>query len=271
MKNKSDTFRNYKKYEAWVKLQRGANIHIFGCDRGGKFMLKAFTEHLQNTGTVRHLTVHDSPASNGAAERANRTHMDGARAMMDAAGLPKNLWAEVVRHHVWIRNRVPTRALPEMKTPHEIGTGEKPDLSAVRPWGCKAWVKRVGVGKLEPRAEECRFVGIDDEAKGYRIYWPGKNRVSVERNVYFNESEALEPEEAPVEGENDGLTNSNHPFNSNTSRNNPESLQPVDNAPNMSNETHKPENIENTPEIRPEMNQTLPETPIPLAPHQRPK
>jgi hypothetical protein len=158
-----------------------------------------------------------------------------------------------------------------MKTPHEIGTGEKPDLSAVRPWGCKAWVKRVGVGKLEPRAEECRFVGIDDEAKGYRIYWPGKNRVSVKRNVYFNESEALEPEEAPVEGENDGLTNSNHPFNSNTSRNNPESLQPVDNAPNMSNETHKPENIENTPEICPEMNQTLPETPIPLAPHQRPK
>jgi hypothetical protein len=129
-------------------------------------------------------------------------------------------------------------------------------------------VKRLDVGKLEPRAEECHFMGIDDKSKEYRIYWPGKNRVSVERDVYFNESKALEPEEAPVEGENDALTNSKHPHTSNTSRNNPESLQPVNNAPNMSNETHKSKNVENMPEIRPEMHQTPPETPIP-APHQR--
>jgi hypothetical protein len=34
-------------------------------------MSNEFTEHLANTGTVRHLTVHDSPSSNGATERAN--------------------------------------------------------------------------------------------------------------------------------------------------------------------------------------------------------
>ena len=161
MRNKSETFHNYRKYKAWVKVQRGAPIRIFGCDRGGEFMSKAFTEHLENAGTVRHLTVHDSPSSNGAAERANQTHMEGAQAMMDAAGLPKNLWMEAVQHHVWIRNRVPTHTLPEMKMPHEIGTGQKPDLSAIRPWGCKAWVKRLDVRKLEPRAEECHFVGVD--------------------------------------------------------------------------------------------------------------
>jgi hypothetical protein len=175
LRQKSEAFAYYKKYEAWVKVQRGGQIRIFGCDRGGKFMSNEFSEHLENARMVRHLTVYDSPASNGAVERANRTHMEGARAMMEAAGLPKNLWTEAVHHHVWIRNRVPTCALPEMKTPHEIGSGEKPDLSVVRPWGCKAWVRRLGIGKLEPRAEECRFVGIDSESKGYRIYWPGKN------------------------------------------------------------------------------------------------
>ena len=142
---------------------------------------------------------------------------------MDAAGLPKNLWAEAVRHHVWIRNQVPTRTLPEMKMLHEIGTGQKPDLSKIHPWGCKAWVKRLDVGKLKPRAEECCFVGINEESKGYRIYWLGKNRVSVERDVYFNENEALQPEEAPVEWENDYLlTNPKHPHTPNTSRNTPE-------------------------------------------------
>jgi hypothetical protein len=134
-----------------------------------------------------------------------------------------------------------------MKTPHEIGSGEKPDLSAVRPWGCKAWVKRLGVGKLEPRAEECHFVGMDSESKGYRIYWPGKNRVSVERDVYFNENEVSEPEEVPIEGEYDVFTNSKLPQPSETTQIAPELSPPVENVPNMSNETSEPENIENTP------------------------
>ena len=65
----------------------------------------------------------------------------GAQAMMEATGLPKNLWAEAVHHHVWICNCIPSDALPEMKTLHEMGTGEKPDLLGVHPWGAKAWVK----------------------------------------------------------------------------------------------------------------------------------
>jgi hypothetical protein len=71
LRQKSETFAEYKKYEAWVKVQRNAPIHIFGCDRGGEFTSKEFTKHLENAGTVHHLTVHDSPSSNGAAERAN--------------------------------------------------------------------------------------------------------------------------------------------------------------------------------------------------------
>ena len=114
-------------------------------------------------------------------------------------------------------------ALPEMKMLHEIGMGQKLDLSKICPWGCKAWVKMLDVGKLEPRAEECRFMGINDKSKGYRIYWPGKNRVSVERDGYFNENKALQPEEAPVEGGNDDLlTNPEHPHTLNASQNTPE-------------------------------------------------
>src|ERR1700678_160214 len=205
LKYKSEVFDHYKKYEAWVKVQRNGRVGILGCDRGGEFTSGAFTDYLEHSGTARHLTVHNSPASNGAAERANRTHLDGARAMMEDAKLPKSLWAEAILYHVWLRNRVPTRALQDLKTPTEIATGNKPDLSTVHPWGCKAWVKRVKVGKLEPRADECRFVGVDTESKGFRIYWPGKNRVSIERDVYFNEQEALEPDEVVIEGGNNLL------------------------------------------------------------------
>src|SRR6202522_300616 len=219
LKQKSEVFDHYKKYKAWVKVQRGGQIIVLGCDRGGEFTGRIFSDYLENVGTARHLTVHDSPASNGIVERANRTHLDGARAMMEAAKLPNYLWAEAVNHHVWIRNRVPTRALKVPKTPLEMATNCKPDLSGAYPWGCKVWVKRLDVGKLEPRAEECRFVGIDSESKGFRVYWPGKNRVVIERDVYFNENDALEPEEVQVEGGND-LPNPKP-------SNNPQTLQPT--------------------------------------------
>lgn len=70
LRQKSESFPDYKKYEAWVKVQRGRPIpiQIFGCDRGGEFTSNEFTEHLENSGTIRHLTVHDSPASNSGAE-----------------------------------------------------------------------------------------------------------------------------------------------------------------------------------------------------------
>ena len=113
------------------------------------------------------------------------------------------------------------------KTPHEVATSQKPDLSNVHPWGCKAWVKQLDVGKLDPRAELCYFVGIDSESKGFRVYWPGKNRVSIKRDVYFNENNALMHDKVFIEGETDTCTNSNLPQSSQsqihpmTTQNNP--------------------------------------------------
>ena len=104
LKQKSEVFEHYKKYEAWVKVQRTGVIVIFGSNRGGKFTSNEFKNHLENASTVQHLTVHNSPASNGIANRANRTLLDGARVMLGASGLPNNLWAEAVSHHVWIQN-----------------------------------------------------------------------------------------------------------------------------------------------------------------------
>jgi hypothetical protein len=77
-KKKSEGFDNYKKYEAWVKTQWNAAIKVFSCDCGGEFTSKAFNDHLEHAGTVQHLTVHDSAASNGSAEHANRTHVECA-------------------------------------------------------------------------------------------------------------------------------------------------------------------------------------------------
>ena len=127
--------------------------------------------------------------------------------------------------------------------PFEVATGQKPDLSYIRPWGCKAWVKRLDVGKLKPRAEECRFIGVDVESKGYRVYWPGKNRVSVERDVYFDKNEALEHDEVQIEGENDDIPENPTNSTSNQPPLSQSTSQPVENRPIV------PEIVSSTNEI----------------------
>ena len=154
--------------------------------------------------------------------------------MLNDSKLPKNLWAEAINYHVWIHNRVPTRALKHDKTPLELATGHKLDLLSVHPWGCKAWVKRLDVGKLEPRAKLCFFVGIDAESKGFRVYWPGKNQVSIEQDVYFNETKALVNDEALIEGETETRT-----IRSNSSL--PQPSRPEIDTPSTQNIPIKPE------------------------------
>jgi hypothetical protein len=76
LKQKSESFATYRKYKAWIKVQRDANIKIFGTDQGEEFMSAEFNEHLENAGTIRHLTIHDSPQSNRKSERSNQTHLN---------------------------------------------------------------------------------------------------------------------------------------------------------------------------------------------------
>lgn len=116
--------------------------------------------------------------------------------------LPSFLWAEAIQHSVWLRNRSYTSSLPEAKTPYKISTRIKPDLTGLLEWGSKVWVKKLDVGKLKPRALEARFVGIDDESKGYRIYWPTHRKVSIERDVYADKTKIFEPKTVEIEGEN---------------------------------------------------------------------
>ena len=107
-------------------------------------------------------------------------------------------------------NRTSTKAV-EGKTPYEAALGVKPDLSGVREWGEKCWVRVEKGSKLGGRVREGRWVGVDDESKGARIYWRDTKTVTVERNVYFDPTSAsvdrLEGEDWQfVETTTDGLT-----------------------------------------------------------------
>ncbi len=184
--HKSDAMGEYLAYEAWVTNHRDAKIVKFHTDRGGEYTSNELKKHLEQQGTEHPMTVHDSPQQNGAAERRNRVIMERIRAMLFDSGLPVYLWGEALFHAVFLINRSPAAVLND-KTPHEVATGQCPDLSHLRRFGQDVWVRVDPENKLARRAILARWIGFASDSKGHRIYW-GNRRVTVERDVKFIES-----------------------------------------------------------------------------------
>ena len=105
---KSETFNLYKKDKALIKTQFGGNIKVVCSDRGGEFQSKQIIQHQDGNGTIRELTVHDSPSQNGTAKRGMRMQAEQARALLISSGLPRFLWEEAMKHTTWLQNRTPT-------------------------------------------------------------------------------------------------------------------------------------------------------------------
>src|SRR5271168_3738376 len=128
-------------------------IKILNSDRGGEYLRDEMVAHLKLKGTAQKLNVHDTPQQNRVAERRNRTIAERIRALLHASGLPKNLWAEAGRHVVWLLNRATSKAVVGM-TPYEAAFGKKPNLSGLREWGEKTYVRIEGGTKLGGRVRE---------------------------------------------------------------------------------------------------------------------
>jgi hypothetical protein len=81
-----------------------------------------------------------------------------------------------------------TKALGNI-TPYERLYGEKPNFFDLHEWGRDVWIHDPTGSKLDARARQAQWNGYDaDSTHAHRIYWPGKNCVTVERNVKFKSS-----------------------------------------------------------------------------------
>ena len=102
---KLEVLSKYKEYEAWIRTQYGKHIKILQSNRGGEYLSKEFNTHPKAQGTIRSLTVHDTPKENGVTKQLNCTLLECERAMLLTAQLPRNLWPEIIHHTVWLKNR----------------------------------------------------------------------------------------------------------------------------------------------------------------------
>ena len=198
-KESTEVLDKFKSYESELKTQFNASVKCLHSDRGGEFLNMEFGQYLRIKGIRHQLTTHDTPEHNGIAERANYTIVDLARVMHADSGLPKKLWPYSVSYSVWIKNRMPTKALKYRKkdTPYEAVFESKPDMSKAKQWGCRIIVKlkKTPASKLNERGEEARWIGPSiNTVDGQIVYWPNSGKVTVERDIYYLEKSMLEGE-----------------------------------------------------------------------------
>jgi hypothetical protein len=181
MQHKFNAFAKYVAWEAHKELHSDVHVKINQSDCGGEFLSNDWEMYLQRKGTIRKLTVHDTPEHNSVAERFWRTIFNGVRSLLSASGLPCHLWAEALRWAVWIYNRSPHTTL-DGKSPFKKRYSSPPDLSRAWEWGIWVYVHRPA-GKLETYASEGRWIGLDDTSNGHRIYWTDRRTITIEHSI----------------------------------------------------------------------------------------
>ncbi len=96
-------------------------------------------------------------------------------------------------------------------TPYEAAFGKKLNLKGVQEWGEKVWIRVEKSDKLSGRVRKGHWLGIDEESKGVRVWWPDTKTVGIEHNIYYDNSCSSD---SCYEGEDDGRveTRTDKPF-----------------------------------------------------------
>ena len=188
MRHKDEALDKFKDYVAMAETKFGYKVMKTRSDNGGEYCSKLFEDYLKERGTQGERTAPYTPQQNGISERLNRTLMEKVRSMLYHSKLPLRFWAEALMVATHVRNCSPTCALEE--TPYERWNNEKPDVSVLRVFGCKAYARVPDEKrkKLDPKSQKCIFVGYPTGVKGYKLYDPVKQKMIVRRDVVFIEN-----------------------------------------------------------------------------------
>lgn len=151
------------------------------------FDCTAFKSWCLQQGIKCEFTAPYSPQQNGVVEGRLRIAWQRARIIMQQSGIQVTLWPEALLYAVWTINRQPCSA-NDRDTPYLRYFGHRPDLTMQRPFGCLAYRKIHTGGHLQPDAEACVNMGLDDNRKAWKLWSLDKRQVVRSRDVHFAES-----------------------------------------------------------------------------------
>lgn len=181
---KSAVVEAFRDFKAKVENQTGRRIRRLRSDNGTEFVNRDMKEICAKAGIIHETSVAYTPQQNGTAERMNRTLVERARCMLSDGGFDKWLWAEAVHHASYLINRSVNRS-NNGRTPEEIWSNKRPDLSTLKMFGNPAMIQvpKVNREKWDPKANGMQFVGYADTQKAFRFFDPSTKKIIISRDA----------------------------------------------------------------------------------------
>ncbi|KAJ9530089.1 hypothetical protein QJQ45_023364, partial [Haematococcus lacustris] len=186
LKAKSEVPAAIRDAVEWFETQGGRKVKVLRSDRGTEYVNQAVREFLSGKGIIHQQTAPYSSQQNGSAERLNRTLFEKGRCLLYSSGLSVNFWPYALRFANYVRNLSWVRG--KAGTPWELFWGVRPDLSALRVFGARAYahVPEHMRSKLGSKAVQGVFVGYELSSKAYQVLLPG-GKLLITKDVVFDE------------------------------------------------------------------------------------
>jgi len=174
LKDKSDAPEFIMNTITYLEKHNAHNLSVksIRLDKGGEYTSHTLVSWLEKKGIKVHYTGTECHQSNGPAERINRTIMDRVRATLIESNQPRLLWPWIVGHVTTALNLIPYAPRPHT-TPHQTMFGSVPDVSFLRPFGCRVATfvsTQSRPDKLCAQGVEGRLVGyVPDSTSMYQV------------------------------------------------------------------------------------------------------
>src|SRR5260370_23145967 len=191
MKKKSDALDSFKDFLAESKHQSGKKLKILHTNGGGEYFSTDFIQFLMSSGIVHKKTNPNTPQENGVAEHVNRTLVTMSIALLESikTQIGFTAWPHTLRHATLIKNIVPHSALPDGTSPYQLWTGNKPSVSTICTFGCKATlsIPTKHHNKLSSHLITGLHLGLIVGKKAFIIYDPTTCKIHKSHDIHFFE------------------------------------------------------------------------------------
>lgn len=188
LNEKSETFTIFKEFKTMTEKETSLALCCLRTDRGGESNSNEFSNFYKAQGIKRQLTTTYTPQQNGVIERKNRTIMNMVRCILEEKRLPKMFWLEAAKWPCHVLNRSLASTIKD-KTPEECWSGFKPSVEHFKVFGCvgNVHVPEARRFKLDTRSQKQVFIGYNEKSKGYKMINPLTMKVTISRDVIFEE------------------------------------------------------------------------------------
>ena len=174
--------------DKWICTDRGGELS------GSEAMRKMM--HTEFGYTPQCTTAHAS-VQNGFCEEGHKNIGNRIRTMLWAANMPLKFWDYALVHTIFVTNCIPSGG--QLKSPFEIFTGCRPNLSTLRTWGCIVYVRDKAARSTKLDNDTCVgiFLGYSGTTKNaiYLNHETGQIRVGT--HVKFDETNQLQEKRPP--------------------------------------------------------------------------